>query len=191
MKKLVISYLCILSLFLTGCSDIVSLLGQGKNANTQSTDMEDAEYVSLGIYPMELPLPESWYVTDATNFDLQISNDLFNVSFYGYLAEDIRNYDAPKDVFQEQNQSLMDKRDNVTQLQDYKTEELSDRIIHSEIYSAERDGIENYYAFYFVEFKNSEAGVWILITSLPSLFDYYQDSLEKIVLSVKMKDEIY
>ena len=52
------------------------------------------------------------------------------------------------------------------------------------MYSAERDGVKNYYVTYLVDIPLEETFAWVLVTAAPSYLDNNQEYLHNIVCSL-------
>ena len=168
---LIISMVC----SVTGCSlseDIMSAV-QPKQKTFQ-----------LEEYGLQIIADDSFSEKTGGSFDLQITNDKAYISIMAYTYEDLPQDTTVLDVLDVQNEDLMGKRDNVAVVQERKTQSVADGEIIYEVYSAEKDGVKNYYATYLVDFPEAEVCAWVLVTATPSYYNNQTEYLHNIVCSM-------
>ena len=138
----------------------------------------------IELYHLQLTADTTFYQTDGGSFDLQITNDKAYISVMAYKYMDISEDLTPLDVYEMQNEDLFGKREAVSVVEEKKTQTLSSGEMTRAIYSAERDGIKNYYATYLIDFPNDEVFAWVLVTAMPSYLSENTDALHAIVCSL-------
>ena len=79
---------------------------------------------------------------------------------------------------------LLGKRDNVTALEAIKTQTLPGCNISYEMFSAEKDGVENHYATYLMDFPDSRICAWVVITATPSYMTKNRETLHNIACTL-------
>ena len=91
---------------------------------------------------------------------------------------------TPLDVYETQNADLFGKREAVTAIEADKTQALSHGTMTYALYSAQRDGVKNYYATYMMDFPEDETFAWVLISATPSYYTNNTEYLHNIVCSL-------
>lgn len=127
---------------------------------------------AIDDYGLQLTADSSFREDTNGSFDLQITNDKAYISVMAYKYTDLPDSTTPLDVYHTQNEDLFSKRDAVTAIEESETRGL---------YSAQRDGVKNYYATYLLDFPEAETFAWVLITATPSYLEANRDSLDSIV----------
>lgn len=175
-KKLicVVLLICIL-LSLTGCS----VLNIAKSF-TEPTEMVFA----IDGYDLQIKADSSFSEKTEGDFDLQITNGDCYISIMAFKRIDISDSLTPLDVFDMQNETLFGQRSAVKVIEDAKTQALPEKSITNALYSAEKDGVKNYYATYLIDFTDGEVFVWALVSAMPSYLDENKEYLHNIVCSV-------
>lgn len=176
MKKGMIVLLVVCMLFCTvGCSvpnDVEQLL--------KPTE----QMFSVDTYGLQITADSTFFEKTGGSFDLQITNEYCYVSVMAYKYIDLPSGTTPQDVYEVQNEGLFGKRENVSVVEGEKTQALSQGEITYALYSAEKDGVKNYYATYLVDFPQEETLAWVLITATPSYLDVNREFLHGIVCSL-------
>ena len=176
MKKafVILLAVCIL-LSAAGCSAPNSPL-------TPATPTE--KVFSIDTYHMQITADSDFSEKTGGSFDLQITNDKCYISVMAYKYADLPDGTTPLDVYDIQNEDLFNRRDNVYQVEGKQTQTLSRGTAAYALFSAEKDGVKNYYATYLVDFPHAEVLAWVLITAAPSYLDSSREYLHNIVCSL-------
>ena len=58
--------------------------------------------------------------------------------------------------------------------------------ITQSLYSAKKDGVENYYASYLIDFPSDEVFAWVLVSTTPSYFNSNREYLHNIVCTIQV-----
>lgn len=176
MKKAIVFLLMVCMLFsITGCSGIDNIVSPAE-------PMEEA-FVVPG-YGLQITADSTFYTNTGGSFDLQITNDKTYISIMAYDYIDLPQDTTTRDVYDVQNEDLFSKRDAVAVIEEAKTQTLAQGEITYEVYSAEKDGVKNYYATYLVDFPEKETFAWVLITAAPSYYNNNTEYLHNIVCSL-------
>ena len=168
MKK-VIAILLLVCVFFSGCSML------------RKADVTEKAF-SIDSYDLQLTADSTFYENTGGSFDLQITNDKAYVSIMAYRYIDLPEGITPRDVYDTQTEDLFSRRTAVTVIEE--TEELSQNITGG-LYSAEKDGVKNYYATYLVDLPQEETLAWVLVTATPSYLEANREYLYDIVRSLK------
>ena len=139
---------------------------------------------SIDDYGLQLTADSTFREKTGGSFDLQITNGKAYVSIMAYKYIDLPADTTPLDVYETQNADLFGKREAVTAIEADKTQAVSHGTMTYALYSAQRDGVKNYYATYMMDFPEDETFAWVLITATPSYLDANRDSLHSIVCSL-------
>ena len=126
--------------------------------------------------------------TDSTggDFDLQITNE------YSYIGIMVFNYsDLPKgltqmDIYDWQNDDFLSRRSNRKNIEKASTDTYPNYSITQSLYSAKKDGVENYYASYLIDFPSNEVFAWVLVSTTPSYFNSNREYLHNIVCTIQV-----
>jgi len=129
--------------------------------------------------------PEIWEPSeDMGPFDLRCFNGSAYFNTFLYYPIDLSKGQAPYEIYQLQTDDLLSRRDNVEKIGDEKQFDLKDKHITLQMYSAEKEGIKNYYYSTLVEFKEEDSPfLWVLFTSVPSYALEHQQEWEEILKS--------
>lgn len=130
-------------------------------------------------YNLQLTADSSFYQNTGGSFDLQITNDHAYISIMAYKYIDLPDGMTPLDAYQVQNEDIFSRRTNVTAIEEGQTRGL---------YSAERDGVKNYYATYLIDLPEHETFAWVLVTGAPSYVENNREYLDGIVDSLKIAE---
>jgi len=176
MKKTILVFLAACMLFfVTGCSAL---------NNTGSVFQPTETVFSIDDYRLQITADRSFREETGGAFDLQITNDKAFVSIMAYKYMDLPEGMTPQDVYEIQNEELFSKRTAVKVVEETKTQTISQKEITCAMYSAEREGIKNYYRTYLVDIPLEETLAWVLVTATPSYLDNNQEYLNNIVCSL-------
>jgi|SRR5690554_3856617 len=142
--------------------------------------------IFLEEYKFRLTLPEGWKEVDDTQFDLQLTSGRAYVSVFVYFKNELAELQIPLDVQEQHLKDLFSKREYVEKITEENIIELTDKVIYSVLYSAEYNGVENYYYCNLVDFKGeADIFAWILVSALPSYFTENNDIWSEIIETVK------
>jgi hypothetical protein len=161
-----------------GCDMVIRKLINKENNENQDFIVQD--------YDIKVTCPGDWIQTNSDNLDFQVVNKSQSIymSIFAYMDMDITEWESVKDFFASQNQALLDKRDSVTLIEELAEVNYEDKIIYSILYSAEYDGIKNYYFINFVDFKESDRLAWVLFTGTPSVISVNRENLDSTLLTL-------
>lgn len=176
MKKGMAVILVICLLFsVSGCAvleDAASLL-----------DPKEAVF-TVERFPMQITADSTYRESTGGEFDLQITNRRSYISIMAYAYTDLPSGVTVMDVYDMQNEDLFSKRTAVTDIEEAKTQTTPQCVRTYALYSAEKDGVKNYYGTYMIDFPNEEIFAWVLFSATPSYFESNRDSLHSIVCSL-------
>jgi hypothetical protein len=121
-------------------------------------------------YNISFTFPKDWsQVTKDTPYDLQCTNGDSYASIFTYYKIDLSEGQTPLDIYNLQKDDLFSKRENVKEVSGEEVIETDNKLIHSVLYSAENDGIKNYYYCNLIEFsEDAEVFAWVVFTAIPS-----------------------
>ena len=176
MKKLLAFFLAVgMMCSIAGCSlseDILSAI------------QPQEKLFLLEDYDLQIVADSTFADKTGGSFDLQITNDNAYISLMAYPYIDLPEGVTPLDVLELQNDDITSKRDNVAVVEERKTQAISQGEVVYMVYSAQKDGVKNYYATYLVDFPEAEICVWVLVTATPSYYTSNTDYLHNIVCSL-------
>lgn len=180
--KRIISLLLVVCIALpfAGCSAVLERLSTVMPMETEPTE----KTFTVNNYPLQIVADTSFYDKTGGSFDLQITNDSCYLSVMPYLYSELPEGIAAQDVYDIQNEEIFSKREAVTPVAEAKTQSLPQGEMIYGVYSAEKDGVENYYATYLIDFPGQEICAWVLVTAVPSYYQSNTDYLHNIVCSL-------
>ncbi len=138
----------------------------------------------IDAYHLQITADSSFKSVEVSNFDLQITNGSVYLSVMGYHYIDLPTDSAPIDYYNFHNEDMFSRRQNVAVIEEAKTESSAERTLIRTLYSAEKDGVKNYYASYLVDFPEAGVFAWVLVTSTPSYMQNNSAALHEIVCSL-------
>ncbi|MDD5111384.1 MAG: hypothetical protein PHG85_02455 [Candidatus Altiarchaeota archaeon] len=135
-------------------------------------------------YDISFSFPKDWEkVTEDNPFDLQCTNSKSYASVFAYRKIDLGEGQTPLTLFESQNEDLFSKRGNVKVISEKKVSEFENKKIHSVLYSAEKEGVKNYYYCNLIEFEDADVFAWLLFTAVPSESERYMGVWDAIAAS--------
>jgi len=174
----------VISLLLLACV-LLSFAGCAAIGEALMTVAEPEEKTfSVENYPLQIVADTDFYEKTGGSFDLQITNDSCYVSVMPYSYSELPEGMMPQDVYDIQNEEIFSKRDAVTLIAETKTQTLPQGEAIYGVHSAEKDGVENYYATYLIDLPQQEICAWVLVTAVPSYYQSNTDYLHNIVCSL-------
>lgn len=170
MKKVAVIILAVCML-LSGCSVLEDV--------TPFIEITEKGF-SVEDYGLQITADSTFRENTGGSFDLQITNDDAYISVMAYKYIDLPEDTTPADVFDMQNDDLLSKRTAVNVIEEATTEGA----ITKALYSAEKDGVKNYYGSYLMDFPEAQTFAWVLVTAVPSYFESNRAYLDGIVCSL-------
>ena len=176
MKKVIVVFLlaCILC-SVTGCS-IPNDMG--------SLSKPTEAIFTINSYHLQITADSTFEENTGGSYDLQITNGSTYISIMAYKYMDLPSNLTPLDVYDMQNEDLFSKRTAVKVIEEAKTQTIAQRTITQALYSAEKNGVKNYYASYLIDLPDAETFAWVLVTAVPSYLSDNRDFLHNIVCSL-------
>lgn len=176
MKKALFVLLAVCILCCTaGCDSVGDLI---------SSAQPEEKVFSVPNYPLQIVADDRFSDKTGGSFDLQITNEDAYISIMAYSYTDLPQGTTPQDVYEVQNADIFSKRDAVAVIAEDKTQTLTQGTVTYGVHSAQRDGVENYYATYLIDLPEAEVCAWVLVTSTPSYYTSNTDYLHGIVCSL-------
>ena len=139
---------------------------------------------SIESYGLQVTADSTFKENTGGSFDLQITNGSCYVSFMVYKYIDLPEGVTPLEVYDMQNEDLLSKRTAVKTVEETETQTLSQGTVTKTLYSAEKDGVKNYYASYLMDLPGAETFAWVLVTATPSYQEHNRVYLHDIVCSL-------
>lgn len=176
MKKAILILVVICVLFsAAGCAAVI---------DPESVFTSKEVVFTIDDYQLQITADETFEENTGGAFDLQLTNKKSYISVMAYKYMDLPEGMTTQDVYKMQNEDLFSKRTAVTAVEEVKTQTLSQKSITYATYSAEKDGVKNYYVTYLVDIPQEETFAWVLVTAAPSYMDHNQEYLHNIVCSL-------
>ena len=139
---------------------------------------------SIDNHHLQITADSSFQEKTGGSYDLQITNDKAYVSVMAYKYIDLPKGVSPRDVYDVQNEDLFSRRTAVMIIEETRTQSFSKSVVTYAMYSAEKDGVKNYYATYLVDLPEEETLAWVLVTATPSYLNENREFLHNIVCSL-------
>lgn len=176
MKKVSVILLVICMLFSTaGCTVVDEI---------NSLVAPQTAVFSIDSYGLQVTADSTFEEKTGGSFDLQITNGSCYVSFMVYKYIDLPEGVTPLDAYEMQNEGLLSKRTAVKTVEETETQTLPQGTLTRTLYSAEKDGVKNYYASYLIDLPDTETFAWVLVSAAPSYLEHNREYLHDIVCSL-------
>lgn len=163
---------------------LISVAGCGAAGKGASLTQPAEKVFSIETYHLQITADTKFEDDTGGSYDLQLTNGKCYVSIMAYSYLDLPEGVTPQDVYEMQNEDLFSKRTAVQTIEDAQTQSLPDKTVTHALYSAEREGVKNYYASYLVDIPDSETCAWVLVTAMPSYLKDNREYLHSIVCSL-------
>jgi hypothetical protein len=166
---------------------MVFLIGSSCSVS-DSTKFKEIAVPDSGI---TFTFPESWReLADKEPYDLQCTNGNAYASVFAFRAIDLSENTTPLDIFEMQKEDLFSRRTNVKKISETEDYLSDDARIRSELYSAEKDELKNYYYCNVIDLAgDTGAFAWLIFTAVPSYADRNLDTWKQIVKSARWSGE--
>ena len=138
----------------------------------------------LESHNLQIVADDTYYEKTGGSFDLQLTNENSYISIMAYRYSDLPEGTTARDVYDIQNQDIFSKRDAVAEIEKTETFSLSQGEAIRGVYTAKRDGSENYYVTYLIDIPEEEVLAWVLVTTLPTYYPNHKEHLDNIVCSL-------
>ena len=174
-KKFAVILLVLCSLFcVAGCAGI----GSGFTAEPTRVNFP------IEGYGLQIMADDTYEEKTGGEWDIQLTNDEAFISVMVYKYSDLSDGMTAQDVYRIQNNSFLENRTNVKELEKESTEVIEGKTVTQKLYSAEKDGAENYYASYIFDIPEKETCAWLLISAVPSYYTENKEHLNNIACSL-------
>ena len=170
MKKIVAVFLIVIAVWsASGCTTV----------NT---------YKANGYDNVSVTCNNTWInVTEGTPYDLQITNKSAYFSIMAYRLVDLAQGQTPRDIYAAHNEWIKESRDNCVTVKNEVTRKSGDNIIVETLFSAEKDSNKNYYDSYLITNEESDTFLWVLITTLPSMYENTKEEFTSMIESIVLE----
>lgn len=168
---------------LTTCI-LFSTVGCSVPNNSASLLKPKETVFTIDNYHLQITADSTFNEKTDGDWDLQITNENAYISIMAYKHIDISENLTPLDIYDMQNEELIRQRTAVNVIEKSKTQTFSQQVVTHALYSAENDGVKNYYATYLIELPNDETFAWVLVSAMPSYLDENKEYLHNIVCSL-------
>lgn len=171
MRKKQFALLLSLILLLSGCA----------KANTS----EEKAFAVEGL-DVEFMVPESWEEQDKANFDFKIKSRRSMMMGFVYYLADFTQGQTPQSIFDDMEQQIMEKRENPKIVTADILSTLDDKTIHSDVFTARKEGVDRHYYASLIEFKGKEGQfVCVVFVTRSENFEKEKPIFDKILQSAK------
>ena len=173
-----------LVILLLGCI-LISAVGCTEQKDGYDPTEPAAKVFTVEGYDLQITADDRFYEDTGGSFDLQITNNKCYISIMAYRYTDLPEGTTPTDVYETQNEDLFSRRDYVNQIESTQTQNIAGGTVTYSLYSAEKDGVKNYYALHLVDLPETEVLAWVLISATPSYMEKNREYLHSIVCSIR------
>lgn len=163
---------------------LYSAVGCSVQGDTDSLFKPTETLFSINSYHLQITADSTFQEKTGGSYDLQITNGRAYISIMAYKYIDLPEGLIPLDIYDMQNEDLLSKRNAVAIIEEAKTLSLSQSTITHALFSAEKDGVKNYYASYLVDLPDDETFAWVLVSAMPSYLNDNREYLHDIVCSL-------
>lgn len=139
---------------------------------------------TIDAYGVGLKTPEGWSVEEDSAFDLQLSNGASYMSLMAYHRDEVDM--SPAEVHAWHDESLLEERENVRELEAETTGELGGKKVTTVVYAAGLEGEENYYSSSMVELSE-DLILWMVVSGPVDEFEADRDMIRDVIASLNVK----
>lgn len=170
-----LSLILLFAIILSGCSPVVDKL--------MENSVKTFEIPSYGLsFTADGDFEEA---ESGGGWNIQITDGAAYFSIMAYEYADLSEGQTPEDVYRYHNEDIFSRRENVTVVTEEKGEIWNEITYLNTVYSAEKDGVKNYYSSYLVDMEQDGIFAWVLVTSTPSYLEKNSEEFKEMVRSIK------
>lgn len=164
----------------------------------EDTDIAEEETVNLdqsvelGEYGIQFRLPGGWNQQEASELNVYYKEPEEQAGFavFVYKKDELREGYTEAEMFELQNQVILEERDSVEQVGELENIASGDIQVMKKVYRTSTDGNNNIYNFYWISFRdNTDLYAWVLINGVQDYMEENESLIDEIAASARWTGE--
>ncbi len=164
----------------------------------EDTDIAEEETVNLdqsvelGEYGIQFRLPGGWNQQEASELNVYYKEPEEQAGFavFVYKKDELREGYTEAEIFELQNQVILEERDSVEQVGELENITSEDIQVMKKVYRTSTDGNNNIYNFYWISFRdNTDLYAWVLINGVQDYMEENESLIDEIAASARWTGE--
>lgn len=148
--------------------------------------------VELGEYGIQFRLPGGWNQQEASELNVYYKEPEEQAGFAVsvYKKDELREGYTEAEMFELQNQVILEERDSVEQVGELENIASEDIQVMKKVYRTSTDGNNNIYNFYWISFRdNTDLYAWVLINGVQDYMEENESLIDDIAASARWTGE--
>lgn len=148
--------------------------------------------VELGEYGIQFRLPGGWNQQEASELNVYYKEPEEQAGFavFVYKKDELREGYTEAEMFELQNQVILEERDSVEQVGELENIASEDIQVMKKVYRTSTDGNNNIYNFYWISFRdNTDLYAWVLINGVQDYMEENESLIDEIAASARWTGE--
>lgn len=148
--------------------------------------------VELGEYGIQFRLPGGWNQQEASELNVYYKEPEEQAGFavFVYKKDELREGYTEAEMFELQNQVILEERDSVEQVGELENIASEDIQVMKKVYRTSTDGNNNIYNFYWISFRdNTDLYAWVLINGVQDYMEENESLIDDIAASARWTGE--
>lgn len=148
--------------------------------------------VELGEYGIQFRLPGGWNQQEASELNVYYKEPEEQAGFavFVYKKDELREGYTEAEMFELQNQAILEERDSVEQVGELENITSEDIQVMKKVYRTSTDGNNNIYNFYWISFRdNTDLYAWVLINGVQDYMEENESLIDEIATSARWTGE--
>lgn len=148
--------------------------------------------VELGEYGIQFRLPGRWNQQEASELNVYYKEPEEQAGFavFVYKKDELREGYTEAEMFELQNQVILEERDSVEQVGELENIASEDIQVMKKVYRTSTDGNNNIYNFYWISFRdNTDLYAWVLINGVQDYMEENESLIDDIAASARWTGE--
>lgn len=148
--------------------------------------------VELGEYGIQFRLPGGWNQQEASELNVYYKEPEEQAGFavFVYKKDELREGYTEAEMFELQNQAILEERDSVEQVGELENITSEDIQVMRKVYRTSTDGNNNIYNFYWISFRNNtDLYAWVLINGVQDYMEENESLIDEIATSARWTGE--
>lgn len=148
--------------------------------------------VELGEYGIQFRLPGGWNQQEASELNVYYKEPEEQAGFavFVYKKDELREGYTEAEMFELQNQAILEERDSVEQVGELENITSEDIQVMKKVYRTSTDGNNNIYNFYWISFRdNTDLYAWVLINGVQDYMEENESLIDEIAASARWTGE--
>lgn len=166
--------------------------GQEDAILTSNETINLNQSVELGEYGIQFRLPGGWNQQEASALDVYYKEPKEQAGFavFVYKKDGLMEGYTEEEMFELQNEAVLEKRDSVEQVGEVENITLEDIQVMKKTYHTSTDGNNNIYYLYWISFRdNADLYAWVAINGVSEYMEKNENLMDEIAFSARWTGE--